>query len=253
VVSHLNLRTETVIGSLAFEPVACFWELSGEDWRAVALSVRVAVLAVLISLPVAVAVGWLLARKNFPGKALVETLVNLPLVLPPVVTGYLLLFVLGKYGFVGAFLYRWFGWQIALTWRAAVLAVAVMGFPLMVRAIRLSFQGIDPRMYQVARSLGAGPLDAFFTVSLPLARSGVLAGVVLAFARGLGEFGATLIFAGNLLETRTLAIQIFTLNQHGTAYESRMWGLVVVSIGLAATALAVSEYLERRGQRRESA
>ena len=239
---------------LANSSSSLFLGLSVEDWRAVELSVRVALLAVLLSLPLGIALSWVLARKTFPGKAVVETVIALPLVLPPVVTGYLLLLLLGKRGPIGSLLYRWLGWEIALTWRAAVLAVAVMGFPLLVRAIRLAFQAVDPRMYQVARSLGAGPLDAFFTVSLPLARNGVLAGMVLAIARCLGEFGATLIFAGNQEQTRTLAIQIFTLNSLPDAgSEYRMWGLVGISIGLAAVALTVSEYLERRGQRRESA
>jgi molybdate transport system permease protein len=235
-------------------PTACCLGLAAEDWRAIGLSVGVAGLAVLLSLPFGVGLGWLLARKTFVGKTLVETAVNLPLVLPPVVTGYLLLILLGRRGWVGAWLDRAFGLEIALTWRAAVLAVAVMGFPLLVRAVRLAFQGIDPRLYQAARSLGAGPVDAFLTVSLPLARSGVLAGAVLAFARGLGEFGATLIFAGNQEQTRTLAIQIYTLfSLPEPAYERRMWGLVVASLFVAAGALAVSEYLERKGQRRESA
>src|SRR5207302_7119557 len=128
------------------------------------------------------------------------------------VTGYLLLVLLGRRGWVGARLHEWFGVEVVLTWKAAVVAVAVMGFPLLVRAVRLAFQGLDPRLYQAARSLGAGPLDAFFTVSLPLARSGVIAGVILAFARGLGEFGATLMFAGSSPQTRTLPIQVFLLN-----------------------------------------
>jgi molybdate transport system permease protein len=228
--------------------------MAPEDWTAVALSVRVALLAVVLSLPFGLALGWLLARKLFPGKTLVETAINLPLVLPPVVTGYLLLILLGRKGWIGAWLYGWFGLEIALTWRAAVLAVAAMGFPLLVRSVRLGFQSTDPRLYQAARSLGAGPLDAFFTVSLPLARSGVLAGVVLAFARGLGEFGATLIFAGNQAQTRTMAIQIYALNSMpDSSYERRMWTMVIVSIILAAGALAISEWLERRGRRRESA
>src|SRR5207244_5841185 len=152
----------------------------------------------------------------------------MPLVLPPVVTGYVLLIWLGKKGWIGAFLHQAFGLEVALTWRAAVLAVAVMGFPLLVRAVRLAFQGIDPRLFQAARSLGASPLDAFATVSLPLARNGVIAGAVLAFARGLGEFGATLMFAGNQDRTRTLAIQIYVLeSQPGVAYEERMWRLVL--------------------------
>jgi molybdate transport system permease protein len=231
-----------------------FLGLTGEDWRAVLLSLEVAGLAVLLSLPVGVGLAWLLARKNFPGKTLVETLVNLPLVMPPVVTGYLLLILLGKNGWIGSWLDRWFGIRIALTWWAAVLAVGVMGFPLLVRAVRLSFQGIDPRLYQAARSLGARPIDAFFSVSLPLARNGVIAGVVLAFARALGEFGATLMFAGDQPQTRTLAIQLYDLHSMpGADYQERMWRLVLASVVLACAALGISEYLERRGQRKISA
>jgi molybdate transport system permease protein len=230
------------------------FSLSSEDWQAVELSLRVSVLAVLLSLPFGLALGWFLARKHFWGKALLETLINMPLVLPPVVTGYVLLILLGKKGWIGSWLYQAFGVEVALTWRAAVLAVAVMGFPLLVRAVRLAFQGIDPRLFQAARSLGAGPLDAFFTVSLPLARNGVIAGIMLAFARGMGEFGATLMFAGNQPQTRTLAIQVYDLQSlPGEVYEKRMWGLVLVSILLAFAALGVSEYMERRAQRREMA
>src|SRR5713226_5427217 len=228
--------------------------LSGEDWQAVELSLRVSVLAVLLSLPFGLSLGWVLARKHFWCKSLVETLINMPLVLPPVVTGYVLLIMLGKRGWIGAWLHQTFGIEVALTWRAAVLAVAVMGFPLLVRAMRLAFQGLDPRLFQAARSLGASPLNAFFTVSLPLARNGVIAGVMLAFARGMGEFGATLMFAGDQEETRTLAIQIFDLQKSPKeADEQRMWGLVLVSALLAFAALAGSEYLERRGRRRETA
>src|ERR1700682_5740948 len=157
-----------------------FLTLSGEDWQAVGLSLRVSVLAVLLSLPFGLALGWILARKNFWGKSLVETILNMPLVLPPVITGYVLLILLGKRGWIGSWLYREFGVEVALTWRAAVLAVAVMGFPLLVRAIRLAFQGMDPRLFQAARSLGASPMDTFFSVSLPLARNGVIAGIMLA-------------------------------------------------------------------------
>ncbi len=231
-----------------------FLGLAAEDWQTVWLSVRISLAAVLISLPFGIGLGWLLASRSFWGKPLVETLVNLPLVLPPVVTGLLLLYLLGPRGWIGSRLLQWFGWEIAFTWRAAVLAVAVMGFPLLVRAIRLAFQGIDPRLYQAARSLGAGPLDAFFSVSLPLARNGVIAGMVLAFARGLGEFGATLMFAAIRPETKTLALQIYVLNnQPGESYEQRMWRVVGASVVLAFSALAVSEYLERRGRRHESA
>lgn len=246
--------TEPETGGSGSKETATWAGLAAEDWRAVGLSLKVAGLAVLLSLPVGIAVAWVLARKQFPGKILVETAVNLPLVLPPVVTGYLLLLTLGRRGWIGSWLERWWGLEIALTWRAAVLAVAVMGFPLLVRAIRLSFHGLDPRLFQAARSLGAGPLDAFLTISLPLARRGVIAGVVLAFARGLGEFGATLVFAGNQETTRTLALQVFALqNVPDGASEHRMWALVVASVVLAALALAGSEILERRGLSRDTA
>jgi molybdate transport system permease protein len=231
-----------------------FLGLAAEDWRALGLSLGVSAVSVLCSLPLGLALGWVLARRTFPLKALVETLLNLPLVLPPVVTGYLLLVVLGRRGWVGAFLHDLLGVQIAFTWMAAALAGAVMGFPLLVRSVRIAFQGIDPRLYQAARSLGAGPLDAFLTVSLPLARHGVLAGVVLAFARGLGEFGATLLFAGSAPGRRTLAVQIYVLHeQPDETHEQRMWLLVLAAVLLACAALAASEYLERRGARRESA
>ena len=174
-----------------------FLGLAAEDWQAIAFSAGVSAVAVAGSLPFGVVLGWLLARRAFVGKALLETLLNLPLVLPPVVTGYLLLVLLGRRGLLGGFLHDAFGIDIAFTWAAAALAGGVMGFPLLVRAVRVAFQGVDPRFAQAARSLGAGPLDAFLTVSLPLARHGVIAGVVLAFARGLGEFGATLLFAGS--------------------------------------------------------
>jgi molybdate transport system permease protein len=228
--------------------------LSAEDWGALAFSLGVSTGAVLLSLPFGLALGWLLARRTFPGKAAVEACLNLPLVLPPVVTGYLLLLLLGRRGWLGGWLYAAFGLQIAFTPLAAVLAGAVMGFPLLVRAVRLAFQGIDLRLFQVARTLGARPLDAFLSVSLPLARNGVVAGMVLAFARGLGEFGATLLFAGSQPGRRTLAVQVYVLHeQPGDAPEARMWRLAVAAVVLACLALAASEYLERRGARRESA
>lgn len=231
-----------------------FLGLTGEDWRAIALSVEVSLAAVLLSLPFGVGLGWALARKSFPGKAAVETVLNLPLVLPPVVTGLLLLYLLGKHGWLGSWLFSWFGMEIAFTWYAAVLAAAVMGFPLLVRAVRLAFAGIDPRLHQVARSLGARPFDAFWTVSLPLARNGLLAGVVLSFARGLGEFGATLVFASIRPETKTMALQVYLLSaRFGDGSEERLWRIVAAAVVLAFAALAASEYLERRGRRHESA
>jgi molybdate transport system permease protein len=233
---------------------ARFLGLATEDWQAIAFSAGVSAVAVLGSLPFGVALGWLLARRDFVGKPLLETLLNLPLVLPPVVTGYLLLVLLGRRGWLGAFLHDAFGIDIAFTWAAAALAGGVMGFPLLVRAVRVAFQGVDPRFAQAARSLGARPLDAFLTVSLPLARHGVIAGVVLAFARGLGEFGATLLFAGSQPGRRTLAVQLYLLYEHpGAESELRLWRLVTAAVVLSCAALAASEYLERRGARRDTA
>jgi molybdate transport system permease protein len=222
--------------------------LTPAEWTAVALSVRVGLAAVAITLPLGIAVGWLLARRAFPGKWLVEVIVNLTLVLPPVVTGYLLLRMLGSQSWLGGWLEQTFGARIAFTWWAAAIASAALGFPLMVRAIRIAFQGVDPRLEQAARTLGAGPLDAFLTVSLPLARGGIIAGAVLAFARSIGEFGATITFAGNIPGlTQTLPLAVFSeMNRAGGDGGFR---LAVVAVLLAAAALAASEWLERRGTR----
>lgn len=223
--------------------------LSAAEWTAVGLSVRVALVAVAMSLPFGVALGWLLARRDFRGKWIVETFVNLTLVLPPVVTGYLLLRLLGRQSWVGAWLEQTLGVRIAFTWWAAAIASAVLGFPLMVRATRLAFHGVDARLEDAARSLGAGPFDAFVRVSLPLARSGIVAGAILAFARSLGEFGATITFAGNIPgATQTLPLAVFSeLNRAGG---DGVFRLALVSVGLAAAALAASEWLERRGARK---
>jgi molybdate transport system permease protein len=222
--------------------------LTPAEWAAVALSVRVGLAAVAITLPLGIAVGWLLARRTFPGKWLVEVIVNLTLVLPPVVTGYLLLRMLGSQSWLGGWLEQTFGARIAFTWWAAAIASAALGFPLMVRAIRIAFQGVDPRLEQAARTLGAGPLDTFLTVSLPLARGGIIAGAVLAFARSIGEFGATITFAGNIPGlTQTLPLAVFSeMNRAGGDGGFR---LAVVAVLLAAAALAASEWLERRGAR----
>ncbi len=221
--------------------------LSNAEWTAVALSIRVALVAMLISLPFGVAVGWLLARRDFRGKWVIETLVNLTLVLPPVVTGYLLLRMFGRQSWFGAWLEDTLGIQIAFTWWAAAIASAALGFPLMVRAIRLAFRGVDPRLEEAARSLGSSPLDAFWRVSLPLARGGIIAGAVLAFARSLGEFGATITFAGNIPgATQTLPLAVFS--EMNRADGDGTLRLAMVSVVLAAAALATSEWLERRGE-----
>ncbi|WP_181702027.1 molybdate ABC transporter permease subunit [Chthonobacter albigriseus] len=224
-------------------------ELTPEEWTAVALSLRIAAVATLASLPFAIAVAHLLARRDFPGKTLVDGLVHLPLVLPPVVTGYLLLLLFGKRGPLGAFLAD-FGIVFSFRWTGAALACAVMGFPLMVRAIRLSFEAVDRRLEAAAGTLGAGPFAVFATVTLPLALPGVLVGAILCFAKALGEFGATITFVSNIPgETQTLSAAIYTFTQipGGDAGALR---LTVVAVVIALGALVLSEWLQRRASRR---
>jgi len=221
------------------------WQLTPGEWSAVRLSVLVALTAMLVSLPFGVALGHLLARRKFAGKSVVETILSLPLVLPPVVTGYLLLVAFGKRGWLGQFLDDWLGIRLVFTWEGAALASAVMAFPLMVRAIRVAVAGVDVRLEQAARTLGAGPVETFFRVTLPLARRGVIAGAVLAFARGLGEFGATVMIAGNIPgETQTIPLYIYSLLSTPDGIEGST-RLVVMSIILAAVALVAAEWLER--------
>jgi molybdate transport system permease protein len=219
--------------------------VTSAEWEAIRLSLLVAAAAVAATLPFGVAFGWLLARKRFPGKVLLETLFNLPLVLPPVVTGYLLLVTFGAQGWLG----RTVGLRIVFTWKAAALAAGVVSFPLMVRAIRVAFAAVDPRLEGAARTLGAPPLGAFFRVSLPLARHGVIAGAVLAFARAMGEFGATIMIAGNIAgETRTIPLYLFDrLEAPGGAAE--VGRLIWVSIAIAGAALLAAEWLDRRERR----
>ncbi|HWA99496.1 MAG TPA: molybdate ABC transporter permease subunit [Pirellulales bacterium] len=219
--------------------------MTGEDWAAIRLSVQVATCAVLAGLPLAVGLGYALARLPAAARGAVETLVNLPLVLPPVVTGYLLLVLLGRNGPIGSTLERWMGVRLVFTWQGAALASAVMAFPLMVRAARLAFQSVDGRLELAARGLGAGRLDAFFTVALPLAWRGVIAGGVLGFARSLGEFGATIVLAGNIAgETRTIPLAVYS-QMHRREGMEQAWPLVAVSIVLAIASLAIGEFLER--------
>ena len=224
--------------------------LSPEEWEALRLSARVALVATLVSLPFGVWVGWVLARKEFRGKFLLEALVQLPMVLPPVVPGYLLLWLLGSQGPVGAWLDRAFGVSLAFTWQGAVLASAVMAFPLLVQPVRVAFRLVDPRFEQAAATLGASPRNAFATIALPLALPGLLAGVVLCYSRSLGEFGATMAFVGNIPgETRTLPLAIYSFMQQpdGEAAAAR---LVALSLLLAFAALACSHWLTRRAERR---
>jgi molybdate transport system permease protein len=222
--------------------------LTDEEWTALRLSFQVGLFAVLCSLPPAVAIGYFLARRSFAGKWLFQAVVDLPLVLPPVVTGYLLLICFGPRGPIGSILDRWLSIRVVFTWEAAALASAVVSFPLMVRAIRLAFQSIDPRLELAARSLGARRFDAFWTVTLPLATRGIIAGCVLAFARSLGEFGATIMIAGNIEgQTRTIPLAIFSLVNRPNGVQ-QSWRLVVLSILLACAALVIGELIERKAE-----
>jgi molybdate transport system permease protein len=227
--------------------------MTPEEWSALRLSFQVGMCAALAGLPLAIAMGYLLARGKFAGKWLVEVIVNLPLVLPPVVTGYLLLLCFAPHGPAGSVLQDWLGIKRVFNWLGAALASMVMAFPLMVRAIRLAFQAVDPRLEMAARTLGARPAVAFFTISLPLARRGVIAAWVLGFARSLGEFGATIMIAGNIEgKTRTIPLAIYTLSNQPNGMEQG-WRLVAFSILLACGALAISELLERKGLRNAAA
>jgi molybdate transport system permease protein len=228
------------------------WSLTNEEWSAVRLSLQVGLCAVLASLPGAVVVGYFLARSHSRGKWLVEVLVNLPLVLPPVVTGYLLLVCFAPNGAFGALLERWFDVRIVFTWWAAAIAAAVVSFPLMVWTIRLAFQSVDPKLEMAARSLGASRLGAFWSVTLPLARRGVLAGCLLAFARSLGEFGATIMVAGNIVgQTQTIPLAIFSYFSRPGPQTAGL-RLAAISVVLAAGTLMAREWLERRRLSRES-
>lgn len=218
---------------------------SSPEINAILLSLVVALAAVIGSLPLGIATGWWLARYSFPGKSLVETVVNLPLVLPPVVTGYALLVAFGQNGPLGSLLEEYLGIRVVFDWKGAALAAAVVSFPLMVRSIRVAFASIDPRLLAAAHSLGAGRFDAFLTVALPLARSGVIAGAVLAFARSLGEFGATVMIAGNIPgQTRTIPLYLYT-NLETPGGFGQAWPVILASVLLSAGALLVANYWER--------
>ncbi|MHC4948072.1 MAG: molybdate ABC transporter permease subunit [Planctomycetota bacterium] len=224
--------------------------LTPEEWSALGLSFQVALVGVLASAVPGIACGWLLARGRFPGLALLSAVVHLPLVLPPVVTGYLLLLLLGRGGVLGRWLEDVLGVPIAFTWRAAAIASAVVGFPLLVRGVRLGVELVDRRLEQAAATLGAAPWRVLLTVTLPRAAPGIMTGLVLAFARSLGEFGATITFAGNIAgRTRTLPLAVHASAQTpgGDAAAAR---LVIISIVLSVGALLVSEVLARRVARR---
>ena len=223
--------------------------LSPDELGIIALSLRVALFSVIGSLPLAILVAYGLARLVFPGKTLIDAIVHLPLVLPPVVVGFALLVLFGKHGPVGKLLDQWFGIVVAFRWTGAALASAVMGFPLMVRAIRLSIQAVDRRLEVAARTLGASRLWVFTSITLPLAIPGIVTGTLLSFARGLGEFGATITFVSNIPgQTQTLPLAIYTFTQVPGA-DSQALRLSVIAVVLSLAALVISEWLMRRSNR----
>jgi len=225
------------------------YTLSSEDLGILALSLRVAVVSVICSLPLAILVAHGLARLSFPGKTLVDAVIHLPLVLPPVVVGFALLVLFGKHGPIGSALDHWFGIVFAFRWTGAALASAIMGFPLMVRAIRLSIEAIDQRLEIAARTLGGSRLWVFASITLPLALPGIITGTLLSFARGLGEFGATITFVSNIPgETETLPLAIYTFTQVPGG-ESQALRLSVIAVALSIAALATSEWLTHRSKR----
>jgi molybdate transport system permease protein len=224
-------------------------DLSPAEWTAIWLSLRIAVVATIASLPFGVFTAYALARWRFPGKTIVNGLVHLPLVLPPVVTGFLLLILLGRKGVFGAFLAD-IGIVLSFRWTGAAVACAVMGFPLMVRAMRLSFEAIDQRLELASGTLGASRIWTFFLVSLPLAIPGIIVGSILAFAKALGEFGATITFVSNIPgETQTISAAIYTYTQVPGGDESAM-RLTVVAIMIALVALVASEVIQREAEKR---
>jgi molybdate transport system permease protein len=221
-------------------------DLTPDEWVAIRLSLRIAIVATVVALPFGIAVAWMLARKKFWGKALVDGVIHLPLVLPPVVTGYLLLISFGRRGPIGAFLYDYLGITLSFRWTGAALACGIMGFPLMVRPIRLAIEAIDRRLEDAAATLGAKRLGVFLSVTLPLALPGLIAGFVLCFAKALGEFGATITFVSNIPgETQTISAAIYTFTQvpGGDAAAGR---LVLVAVAISLVALVISEWLARR-------
>ena len=231
------------------QPKLSMFFFSQPELNAIYLSLKVATIAILFALPVATFIAWILSRKQFWGKQLLNGIVHLPLVLPPVVIGYLLLIVMAKRGAIGQYLWEWFGFSFSFSWRGAVLASAVMAFPLMVRSIKQAFDAIDPKLEQAARTLGASPLKVFFTLNLPLSFSGVIAGAVLGFARSLGEFGATITFVSNIPnQTQTIPAALFTFIEtpDGELAAARLCAIAIV---ISLIALSASEWLAERQKR----
>src|SRR5687767_12945955 len=222
--------------------------MSGDDWQLLGFTAWVSALSTIVILPPSIALAWLLARRDWRGKSLVETLVAMPLVMPPIATGLLLLHCFGRRGPIGRWLHETLGMDIIFTWRAVVIALGVMSFPLLVRAARVAFEEVNPRFEQIARTLGASPWRTFWTITVPLAARGLIAGSILAFARALGEFGATIMVAGNIAgETSTLSLTIYQSVQMGD--DPRAFRLVAISTALAFVAVWTSEIMQRRARR----
>lgn len=220
--------------------------LTPDEWTAVGLSLRIALVATVATLPLGIFLAWLLARRTFPGKVLLDGLVHLPLVLPPVVTGYVLLILFGRKGPIGAFLENTFGIVLAFRWTGAALACAIMGLPLMVRAIRLAIEAIDVRIEEAASTLGAPSLWVFATVTLPLALPGIVAGAVLCFAKALGEFGATITFVSNIPgETQTIPAAIYNFTQVPGG-DGGALRLSLIAVAISLLALVASEIIARK-------
>lgn len=224
--------------------------LTDYEWQPIELTLKVFITAIIFSLPLVILAAWVLVRCRFPGKSLLESIIHLPLVLQPVVIGYLLLIRMGRKEIIGQWLYEWFDLSFSFSWRGAALASAVIAFPLMVRAIHLALEAVDTRLELAARTLGANPWRVFFTITLPLSFPGIVAGNVLAFARSQGEFGATITFVSNIPgETRTIPSAMYTLIQTPGA-EADAARLCVIAILLSMASLLLSEWLTRWGRKR---
>jgi molybdate transport system permease protein len=219
--------------------------MDNDNWQLVWFTIWVSFVSTLLILPFGLAISWLLARRQWPGKSIVETLISLPLVMPPVATGLILLKILGRRGPVGGFLHHHFDLDIVFTWRGVLVALCVMSFPLLARSARVAFEEVNPRLEQIARTLGAGNFRVFYTITLPLASRGIIGGLLLAFARSLGEFGATIMIAGNIPgQTSTISLAIFQDVQIGQ--DASAFRLLGVSVLLAFGAVWTSEWLMRR-------
>lgn len=224
--------------------------LSDYETAALLLSLKVSTIAVIASLPLGIVCAWLLARVEFPGKAIFDSVIHLPLVLPPVVVGYLLLITMGRKGIIGQWLFDWFGLSFSFSWRGAALASAIVAFPLMVRAIRQSFETVDLRLEQAARTLGSSRWRVFVTITLPLASPGIVSGMIIAFARSLGEFGSTITFVSNIPgETRTIPLAMYAfIETPGAEYQAMR--LCIISIIIALMSLLASQWLTNKALKR---